>query len=180
MSRIGLKPIQLTAGVEVKVDGGVATVSGPKGKLVHTLAESIAVAVEGREVRVTRASDEKRDRALHGLTRALLANMVIGVTQGFSKSLEVQGVGYRAQASGQGITLTVGYSHRVDFPAPPGIGLTIDGPRITVSGIDKQLVGEVAAKLRAVRPPDRYTGKGLRYLGEVFKLKPGKAAKKVK
>lgn len=180
MSRVGLKPIALPPGVDVNVEGRMVSVSGPKGKLTQSLPETIGASIEGREVRVSRASDEKRDRALHGLIRALLANMVVGVSQGFTKSLEVQGVGYRAQASGQGITLTVGFSHRVDFPAPPGIALAVDGPRIVVTGIDKQLVGQVAADLRAVRPPDRYTGKGVRYLGEVFKLKPGKAAKKVK
>ncbi|MBI2917216.1 MAG: 50S ribosomal protein L6 [Chloroflexi bacterium] len=180
MSRVGQEPIDLPSGVEVKVEGGVVTVSGPKGQLAHTLPETVSVAMEGKQLSVSRSTDDKRDRALHGLTRALLANMVLGVTQGFTKSLEVQGVGYRAQISGQGLTLTVGYSHKVDFPAPPGISYAVDGARITISGIDKQLVGQVAARLRAVRPPDAYTGKGLRYFGELIKLKPGKAAKKVK
>lgn len=180
MSRVGQEPIDLPPGVEAKVEGLVVTVSGPKGQLTHTLRETVSVDVEGQQVRVSRATDEKPDRALHGLTRALLANMVQGVAQGFTKSLEVQGVGYRAQLSGQGLTLTVGYSHKVEFPAPPGISYAVDGARITVTGIDKQLVGQVAAQLRAVRPPNRYTGKGLRYFGEFIKLKPGKAAKKVK
>lgn len=180
MSRVGLKPVELPSGVEVTVSGQMVTVSGPRGKLIHTLPESINVALQDRRLMVGRATDEKQDKALHGLSRALLANMVLGVTQGFSKSLEVQGVGYRAQLSGQGLTLAVGYTHRVDYPAPPGISFSVDGTKITVSGIDKQMVGQVAADLRAVRPPNRYTGKGVRYLGEVFKLKPGKAAKKVK
>ncbi|MBI2865852.1 MAG: 50S ribosomal protein L6 [Chloroflexi bacterium] len=180
MSRVGLRPIELPSGVDVSTQVRVVTVQGPKGKLEHALPQGISVSREDGRLLVCRATDEKRHKALHGLTRTLLANMVLGVTQGFSKALEVQGVGYRAQPSAKGLTLTLGLSHRVEFPAPAGVSFSVDGSRITVSGIDKQLIGQVAARLRSVRPPDSYTGKGLRYLGEMVKLKPGKAAKKAK
>jgi len=180
MSRIGLKPIELPPGVEITLEGREVTVTGPKGQLRHTLPASITVSREDSRLIVSRASDQRQHRALHGLTRSLLANMVTGVTQGFQKTLELQGVGYRAQPSGEGLVLSLGFSHRVEFPATPGITLSVEGNRITVSGIDKQLVGQVAANLRALRPPNRYTGKGIRYLGELVRRKPGKAARKVR
>ena len=178
MSRIGRKPIAIPAGVEVKVDGNVVTVKGPKGTLSETLNERISVNVEGSEVLVTRPTDEKDDRALHGLSRTLVYNMVVGVTEGYKKELEVNGVGYRAQKQGKNLVLNLGYSHQVIMPEIDGI--TIDVPNnnsIIISGPDKQKVGQFAAEVREKRPPEPYKGKGIKYVGEHIRRKEGKAGK---
>ena len=178
MSRIGRKPIAIPAGVEVKVDGNVVTVKGPKGTLSETLNERISVKVEGSEVLVTRPTDEKEDRALHGLSRTLVYNMVVGVTEGYKKELEVNGVGYRAQKQGKDLVLNLGFSHQVVMPEIDGI--TIDVPNnnsIIISGPDKQKVGQFAAEVREKRPPEPYKGKGIRYVGEYVRRKEGKAGK---
>ena len=177
MSRVGRKPISIPSGVEVQVADGTVTVKGPGGTLGQTLPADMRVQVTEGLLTVERPSDQRRHRALHGLTRALLANMVTGVTQGFQINLELQGVGYRVQKTGQGITLQVGYSHLVEVQPLPGVTLEVEGNnRIHVQGIDKQQVGEVAARIRRVRPPDSYKGKGIRYAGEAVRLKPGKSA----
>lgn len=180
MSRIGRKPIQIPDGVEVKVDGNQIVVKGPKGQLSYNLPEGIGVTVENKTVVVTRSSDISRQRALHGLARSLINNMITGVSQGFKKELQIYGVGYRAQMSGNKIVLNIGYSHPVEFELPDGVKATVDDKQttITLSGIDKQLIGQVAANIRAIRPPDPYKGKGIRYADEVLKLKPGKTGKK--
>lgn len=178
MSRIGRKPIQIPDGVEVKIENGVVFVKGPKGQLSYTLPKGISAVKEGGSLQVIRESDKYK--ALHGLARSLISNMVIGVSQGFTKKLEIHGIGYRAQVSGDKLILTVGYSHPVEFKLPDGIKATVDEKQtgITIYGIDKQLVGQVAANIRAIRPPDPYKGKGIRYADEVLKLKPGKTGKK--
>ncbi len=181
MSRIGKKPIELPKGVDVKIDGQTVTVKGPKGELKRTFHPRLSIARQDGRVTVARASDEREDRALHGLTRALLANMVTGVSTGYSKVLEisVESVGYRAEMAGKNLMLYLGYSHPIEYPPPDGIAFTTDPKTrtITVSGIDKELVGEIAARVRKLRPPEPYKGKGIRYQGEVVKLKPGKAGK---
>lgn len=178
MSRIGRKPIPIPSGVDVKVDGKRITVKGPKGSLERELHPSISIAVGEGEINVTRPSDERQVRALHGLTRSLVANMVQGVTEGFAKQLEIQGVGYRATAKGKDLEFALGFSHPVVVEAPPGIAFELAAPtKITVSGIDKQAVGQVAADIRALRPPDSYKGKGIRYAGEYVRKKAGKTAK---
>lgn len=177
MSRIGRKPIPLPPGVQVQVSDGQVTVKGPKGTLTLAVPPGIQVGVSEGVVTVARPSDERQHRALHGLTRALLHNMVAGVSQGFERVLEVHGVGYRVQKSGSGIVLQVGYSHPVEVQPLPGVTLEIEGTnRIFVRGPDKQAVGEMAARIRGVRRPDSYKGKGIRYAGEVVHLKPGKSA----
>ncbi|MEK7777611.1 MAG: 50S ribosomal protein L6 [Chloroflexota bacterium] len=177
MSRIGRAPIAISKGVKVTVDAGVVTVQGPRGALSHSLNPGISVGVEDSRVVVTRESDQREHRALHGLTRSLIANMVAGVTQEFQKSLELVGIGYRAQASDTGLTLQLGLSHPVVVKPMEGVTLTVEGVnRIHVRGIDKQRVGEMAAQIRHARPPNVYTGKGVRYLGEQVRLKPGKTA----
>lgn len=180
MSRIGKKPIDIPSGVTVAIDSRSVTVKGPKGQLSHTCAGNVAVAIEDGKVVVTRATETKADRALHGLLRSLLANMVTGVSQGFTRVLEIKGVGYRSQAKGNKLAFTLGYSHPVEFDLPAGIAATVDDKQttITLTGIDKQLLGQVAAKLRELRPPDAYKGKGIRYAGERIKLKAGKTGKK--
>jgi large subunit ribosomal protein L6 len=180
MSRIGKKPIDIPSGVTVAVDDRTIKVKGPKGQLNHTFTGNISVSVEDGKVFVARASDSKPDRALHGLQRSLIANMVTGVSQGFTKVLEIKGVGYRSQVKGNKLAFTLGYSHPVEFDLPTGIAATVDDKQttITLSGIDKQLLGQVAAKLRELRPPDAYKGKGIRYAGERVKLKAGKTGKK--
>ena len=180
MSRIGRQPIALPGGVAVTIaENNHVTVQGPKGTLVQQLHPRMQLVREDATLRVERPSDGRQDRALHGLTRTLLSNMVRGVTDGFQRRLEINGTGYRAQASGAGITLQVGYSHPVDFPAPPGITFAVEGTnRVTVSGADKQLVGEVAARIRRVRPPEPYKGKGIKYAEEVIRRKAGKAGGK--
>ena len=181
MSRIGKKPIAIPAGVEVKVDANVVTVKGPKGTLTQTFKPDMAIAVEGAEVIVTRPTDNKEHRALHGLTRTLIANMVEGVSNGYKKELEVNGVGYRAQKQGNNLVLNLGYSHQVIMPEIDGI--TIEVPNnnsIIISGADKQKVGQFAAEVREKRPPEPYKGKGIKYVGEYIRRKEGKAAKGAK
>lgn len=178
MSRIGKLPISVPGSVNVTIDGQSVTVKGPKGELSLTVAEPIQVALEDGQVLVTRPDDERESRALHGLTRTLLSNNVTGVTEGFAKQLEVVGTGYRVQQKGQGLELSLGFSHPVNFEAPEGITLEVEGNnKITVRGIDKQVVGEAAANIRKLRRPEPYKGKGVRYAGEVVRRKAGKAGK---
>ncbi len=177
MSRIGRSPIPLPKGVEVTVDGNVARVKGPKGELVVTFSPRLSVDIEGGTVTLSRPSDQRNDRAQHGLARSLIANAVIGVTTGFTKELEIRGVGYRCAMKGSALELSVGYSHSVVVTPPEGVTIQAPEPtKVLVSGIDKQRVGQVAADIRRVRPPDSYHGKGVRYVGEHVRLKPGKAA----
>ena len=178
MSRIGRAPIPIPSSVKLTVAEGLITIEGPKGKLSQPLFEGITVRQAGEQALVERSSDERAQRALHGLLRTLVNNMVVGVTQGFEKRLELVGTGYRAQATAQGLTIAVGFSHPVVFNAPSGINLAMEGPRIVVDGIDKQQVGEIAAQIRRIRPPEPYKGKGIRYLGEVVRRKAGKAGSK--
>ena len=178
MSRIGRTPIPLPSGVTLEEVDRLITVTGPRGKLQHPLASGMSVRREGDSLAVERASESRTDRSLHGLTRTLINNMVVGVTQGFEKRLEIIGTGYRAQPAGAGLSISVGYSHPVVFNPPPGINLGMDGPRVVVSGIDKQAVGEVAAQIRRIRPPEPYKGKGIRYMGETVRRKAGKAGGK--
>lgn len=178
MSRIGRMPITIPNGVQIKADGQQVTVAGPKGELDLTVAEPITVGVADAEVTVERPDDDRRSKQLHGLTRTLVNNMVIGVTEGFSKTLEVVGTGYRVQAKGGGLELALGYSHPVNFEAPDGISFQVETPtRFHVNGIDKQLVGEVAANIRKLRAPEPYKGKGVRYADEHIRRKAGKAGK---
>ena len=177
MSRIGKKPVEVPKGVDVTVNGNAVRVKGPKGDLTFNVHPAMKVKVEGGEVVIDRPSDSADHKALHGLTRTLIANMVGGVTQGYKKGLEIHGVGYKAEKSGKGIKITVGYSHTVQYDAP--LGITIDTPNPTtvmISGADKQMVGQVAAEIRAVRPPEPYKGKGIRYQGEQVRRKAGKTA----
>jgi large subunit ribosomal protein L6 len=179
MSRIGKLPVAIPAGVEVKVeDGNVITVKGPKGTLTRKLVDELDVKVEGAEVVVTRPNDLKRSKSLHGLTRTLIFNMVEGVTNGYSKVLEINGVGYRAAKAGNKLTLTLGYSHPVEMVDPEGITTTVDGNKITVAGIDKEKVGQFAAEIRTKRPPEPYKGKGIKYETETIRRKVGKTGKK--
>jgi large subunit ribosomal protein L6 len=176
MSRIGKSPIELPSGVDVTVAGNDVTVKGPKGSLVQDIQPSISVEVNEGTVNVSRDSDERQVRALHGLTRSLINNMVIGVTDGYSKELTAVGVGYRAALKGSRLELQVGFSHPVNIEAPDGISFDVPEPtKIIVSGIDKQKVGQVAANIRAVRPPEPYKGKGIRYVDEHVRRKAGKA-----
>ena len=179
MSRIGRLPITIPAGVEVNIDGQDVTVRGPKGTLSHSIAPPIEITRDDDGVlTVTRPNDERQSRALHGLSRTLVANMVEGVTQGYSKTLEIVGVGYRVAAKGSDLEFALGFSHPVVVPAPEGISFNVESPtRFSVSGIDKQQVGEVAANIRKLRKPDPYKGKGVRYAGEVIRRKVGKAGK---
>ncbi len=175
MSRIGKAPIELPKGVTMTVDDGTVRVKGPKGELEHRIRPEIGITIEEEQVVLTRSTELKQHRAYHGLTRALVANMVEGVTTGFRKGLEIVGVGYRADKRGKNLVLTVGYSHEVTYPEPEGITLsTPSQTTIVVEGIDKQQVGQVAAELRAVRPPEPYKGKGIRYEGEHVRRKAGK------
>ena len=179
MSRIGNQPIQIPNGVEVKISGPNVSVKGPKGDITSVFDFGMEIKQEDDVVKVTRPTDESQDKAFHGLTRSLLANMIIGVSNGFSKDLELVGVGYRVQQKGKGITLSVMLSHTVAIDPPEGVELKVEGNnQITVSGIDKQAVGQLAAEIRKVRPPNAYTGKGIRYSGEVVRLKPGKSARR--
>ncbi|MEY4424702.1 MAG: hypothetical protein RJB56_329 [Actinomycetota bacterium] len=178
MSRIGRLPIPVPAGVEVKIDGNVVSVKGSKGTLTHTVPAPITAAVEGDSIVVTRPDDERVSRSLHGLTRTLIANNIQGVTTGFTKGLEIVGTGYRVTAKGSDIEFALGYSHPILVQAPAGITFTVEGnTKVTVSGIDKQAVGEVAANLRKLRKPEPYKGKGVRYAGEVVRRKAGKSGK---
>jgi len=178
MSRIGLLPIAIPQGTEVKIDGSEVVVKGSKGELRRRFHSAISIALKDGCLIVTRPSDSKIHRSLHGLTRSLLANMVTGVSEGFEKNLEINGVGYRAQKTGDKLLLQVGYANTVEFSPPPGISITIEGTnRISVTGIDKEVVGETAAKIRAIRPADSYKGKGIKYFNEELRLKPGKSGK---
>lgn len=175
MSRIGKMPVVIPSGVTVDLEDGLVRVKGPKGELTQTLRPEVSVTVEDAELTVARESDAKAHRALHGLTRALVANMVRGVTQGFQKSLELQGVGYRAEKRGNKLVLNVGYSHPVEYPEPDGVSISTPSPTvIVVEGADKQKVGQAAAEIRQVRPPEPYKGKGIRYQGEHVRRKAGK------
>jgi large subunit ribosomal protein L6 len=177
MSRIGRKPVPLPQGVTARVEGRTVTITGPKGEISRLVHADLVVALEDGTVVVRRPSDESRHKALHGLTRTLVANMVLGVTKGFSKSLEIQGVGYKAEPKPFGVQLIVGFSHPVPYHAPKGIKISVDNNvLVKVEGVDKELVGQVAAELRAVRPPEPYKGKGIRYVGEQVRRKAGKTA----
>jgi large subunit ribosomal protein L6 len=179
MSRIGRLPITVPSGVEVTLDGRAVTVKGPKGTLEHTVAEPIEITrAEDGTLQVTRPNDERQNRALHGLSRTLVANMVLGVTDGYTKVLEIVGTGYRVAAKGSDLEFSLGFSHPVLVRAPDGISFAVENPtRFSVSGVDKQKVGEVAANIRKLRKPDPYKGKGVRYQGEVVRRKAGKAGK---
>lgn len=178
MSRIGRLPISVPAGVEVKVEDNLVSVKGPKGTLQHTVASPITVALEENTITVSRPNDERASRSLHGLTRTLIDNLIIGVTQGYEKKLEIVGTGYRVVAKGSDLEFALGFSHPVVVSAPEGITLSVEGPtKLAVSGINKQQVGEVAANIRSLRKPDPYKGKGVRYAGEIIRRKVGKAGK---
>ena len=179
MSRIGRLPIPVPSGVDVQIEGRAVTVKGPKGTLMHTVAEPIDITRgDDGTLQVVRPNDERQNRALHGLSRTLVANMVIGVTDGYSKTLEIVGTGYRVQARGGDLEFALGFSHPVVVAAPEGITFTVEAPtRFVVSGVDKQKVGEVSAKIRKLRKPDPYKGKGVRYQGELIRRKAGKAGK---
>lgn len=181
MSRIGRKPINIPAGVEVKINGSEVSVKGPKGTLSQSFNPKMGIAQEGSEILVTRPDDQKENRSLHGLTRTLIHNMVVGVTEGFSKTLEVQGVGYRVQKQGKDLVMNLGFSHQVTMEAPEGIKLETPNPnKIVVSGADKQRVGQFAAEIREKRPPEPYKGKGIKYVDEVIRRKEGKTGVKKK
>src|SRR5438132_10595515 len=180
MSRIGKMPISVPKNVTVDIGSGQVSVKGPRGELTRSVPPEINVITDDGVLRIERGSDEPQQRSLHGLTRSLIANMVTGVTSGFTRRLEVNGVGYRAAVSAGNLVLQVGYSHPVLVPAPPGISFTVTGNAITVSGADKEMVGEVAAQVRRVRPPEPYKGKGIKYAEEVIRRKAGKAGAKKK
>jgi large subunit ribosomal protein L6 len=178
MSRVGKKLLVIPAGVDLKVDGAVVRVKGPKGELSLTLHPRVSVKVEGNELTVDVKDHEYvKDRALWGLTRRLIGNLVEGVTKGFEKKLEVNGVGYKVSVAGKVLKLDVGFSHEVDFPIPPTVNVTVEKNVITVTGIDKQVVGEISAQIRRIRKPEPYKGKGIKYADEVIRRKAGKAAK---
>jgi large subunit ribosomal protein L6 len=178
MSRIGRLPIDIPAGVDVKIDGSAVNVKGPKGELSLVVASPIEVKLDGGQVVVSRPDDERVSRSLHGLTRSLIANQILGVTQGFTKGLEVVGTGYRVAAKGSSIEFALGYSHSITVDPPAGISFTVEGNnRVIVNGIDKQAVGEVAANIRKLRKPEPYKGKGVRYVDEVVRRKAGKSGK---
>lgn len=180
MSRIGRMPITVPAGVEVTINGAEVSVKGPKGSLTHVVKEPISVSKNDEgQLEVVRPNDERMSRSLHGLTRTLIANMITGVTEGYQKTLEISGTGYRVAAQGTGLEFALGYSHPVKIDAPAGITFTVETPtKLHVAGIDKQQVGEVAANLRKLRKPDPYKAKGIRYSNEVIRRKAGKAGKK--
>jgi large subunit ribosomal protein L6 len=180
MSRIGRKSIPVPAGVDVTITGQTIKVKGPKGELSHTVAEPITVEkADNGELSVNRPNDERKAKELHGLSRTLVANMIVGVTEGYKKTLEINGTGYRVTAKGKDLEFALGFSHPVAVPAPVGITFAVERPtQFSVSGIDKQLVGEVAANIRKIRPPEPYKGKGVKYQGEVIRRKAGKAGKK--
>ena len=179
MSRIGRKSIPVPAGVDVTISGQTVKVKGPKGELSHTVAEPITVEQDGSELHVNRPNDERKAKELHGLSRTLVANMIIGVTEGYKKTLEINGTGYRVTAKGKDLEFALGFSHPVNVVPPAGITFSVERPtQFTVAGIDKQLVGEVAANIRKIRPPEPYKGKGVKYQGEVIRRKAGKAGKK--
>jgi large subunit ribosomal protein L6 len=178
MSRIGKNPVAIPAGVDVKIDGQLVTVKGPKGELSVTISEPINVAVDEKTVVVTRPNDERRNRALHGLSRTLVQNLVVGVTEGYTRKLEIFGVGYRVALKGSDLEFALGYSHPVPIKAPAGITFAVESPtKFSVSGIDKQKVGQISANIRRLRRPDPYKGKGVRYEGEQIRRKVGKTGK---
>ena len=178
MSRIGRLPVTIPSGVEINVEGQTVKVKGPKGELAHTVAQPIVVERKDDQVEVTRPNDERESRSLHGLTRTLIANQIIGVTEGYTKGLEVVGTGYRVQAKGSNVEFALGYSHPITVEPPAGISFTVEGNnKLTVVGIDKQAVGEMAANIRKLRKPEPYKGKGVRYAGEVVRRKAGKSGK---
>ena len=180
MSRIGRMPITLPPGVAVSIKENEVIVTGPKGELRRHFHPDMSISLDNNTLAVSRPSDNRMHRSLHGLTRALLANMVEGVTKGFEKGLEIVGVGYRAEKAGDKLLLRVGFSHLVEVSPLPGVSFQVEGVnRIKVKGIDKELVGEMAARIRAIRPPDAYKGKGIRYAGELVRLKAGKAGKAI-
>jgi len=180
MSRIGRVPITVPSDVVIDNKQGEVTVKGPKGELRRRFNPDMSIDLDGNTLTISRPSDNREHRSLHGLTRTLLANMVEGVSSGFEKGLEIVGVGYRAEKVGDKLVIRIGYSHMVDVTPLPGVSLAVEGNnRIKVSGIDKEVVGQMAAEIRAIRPPDSYKGKGIRYAGEVVRLKPGKAGKAV-
>ena len=175
MSRIGKQPMSVPAGITAAVAGGVVTLKGPKGELTLKIPSTVDVALDGGVLNVVRKGDDKQSRADHGTTRALLANMAVGVKDGYSRDLEIQGVGFKANVAGNKLTLNVGYSHPVEYVVPAGVAVAVvDGTQIKVSGIDKQLVGQVSARIRAFRPPEPYKGKGVRYKDERVRRKAGK------
>jgi large subunit ribosomal protein L6 len=181
MSRIGKRPVPLPKGVTATIAGHTITLKGPKGEISRTVHAELSLALENDEVAVRRPSDAARHKALHGLTRTLVANMVEGVTKGFTRGLEIQGVGYKAEVKPFGVQLVVGYSHPVPYHAPQGIKISVDGNvQLRVEGVDKELVGQVAAELRSIRPPEPYKGKGIRYVGEQVRRKAGKTAQAAK
>jgi large subunit ribosomal protein L6 len=177
MSRIGKQPIPVPSAVKIEIDGNKVNVSGPKGSLSREIYPSMRLHMEDGRLLVTRPSDEPRERAMHGLTRALIANMVTGVDTGFRKTLELVGVGYRAQLQGPKLVLALGFSHPVEIDPPDGITFSMEGPRVHIEGIDKEQVGQVAADIRKLRPPEPYLGKGVRYQGEIVRRKAGKSGK---
>jgi large subunit ribosomal protein L6 len=178
MSRIGRLPISIPAGVDITVDGSLVSVKGPKGELTLTVASPIEVKKEDGQILVTRPDDERASRSLHGLTRTLIANQIVGVTEGYKKGLEIVGTGYRVAAKGDSVEFALGFSHPITVAPPAGISFTVEGnTKLTVSGIDKQAVGEVAANIRKLRKPEPYKGKGVRYAGEVVRRKAGKSGK---
>lgn len=179
MSRIGKAPIQIPAGVEIKREGSVVRVKGPKGELSREISKDMIIEIENGALRVSRPTDEREHKALHGLTRTLIANMVEGVTKGYTRTLELVGTGYRAAKTGTNLTLSVGYSHPVVVEPPKGIEFGVPAQnQVVVSGIDKEVVGQVAANIRGVRPPEPYLGKGIKYAGERIRRKEGKTGKK--
>ena len=177
MSRIGKQPVTVPAGVKVNVAGGKISVEGPKGKLSREIPPLVSVAVNGANVEVTRPNDEGKTRSLHGLTRSLINNMVLGVTKGYSRGLHIEGVGYRAAVAGKKLTLSLGYSHPVEFNIPDGITIAVENQtELMITGTDKEMVGQVAANIRFLRKPEPYRGKGIRYTDEVIRRKAGKTA----
>lgn len=181
MSRIGKKPIAIPAGVDVKLNGTEITVKGPKGELKNTLRPEMEIVIENSEIIVKRPNDDQTNRSLHGLTRTLIANMVEGVTEGFKKELDINGVGYRVQKQGKNLVMNLGYSHQVIMEEPAGLTIDVPGPnKIIVSGSDKQAVGQLAAQIREKRPPEPYKGKGIKYADEHIRRKEGKSAKGAK
>lgn len=179
MSRIGKMPVPLPKGVTARIEGSTVTIKGPRGELSRTFHPAVTVAEDSGVLNVTRESDQKAHRALHGLSRALLANMVTGVSSGFTRVLDIQGVGYRAEVQGQNLVLNLGYSHPIEFPPPPGVKFSVDKTQhiVTIEGSDKEVIGEVAAKIRRLRPPEPYKGKGILYAGEKIRRKAGKSGK---
>jgi large subunit ribosomal protein L6 len=179
MSRIGRRPVPIPKGVNVRMENGAFVAQGPKGQHIERIHPEMQVQIVDSEVQVARPSEAKRHKSLHGLSRTLIANSIKGVSEGFSKKLEIRGVGYKAELRGKSLVLALGYSHAVDFPVPEGIEIAVDTPTmITVRGIDKQRVGQVAAEIRGFRPPEPYKGKGIRYEGETVRQKAGKTAGK--